>query len=34
MTNEIEILFKELLTDEEYELFAKIISNAGHLKEP
>ncbi len=33
MEKEIEILFKELLTDEEYELFVKIIASAGRLKE-
>lgn len=33
MTSEIEVLFKELFTDEEYELFLKIISSAGQLRE-
>jgi len=33
MEKEIEILFKELLTDEEFELFAKIIDRAGRLRE-
>ena len=33
MAKEIENLFKELLTDEEYELFLKILASAGHLRE-
>jgi len=33
MTREIKILFKELLTEEEYELLVKIVANRGLLKE-
>jgi hypothetical protein len=33
MTREIKILFKELLTEEEYELLLKIVANRGLLKE-
>jgi hypothetical protein len=33
MTKEIKNLFKELLTDEEFELFMKIIAGSGHLME-
>ena len=33
MTKEIETLFKELLSEEEYEIFTKIVANRGVLKE-
>jgi len=33
MTREIKILFKELLTEEEYELLVKIVANRELLKE-